>query len=439
MQVHRPEFAGIQTRAVTVQGVGDGKAMVLDGHGNQFEVRLGMRPKGSGEPAAGEKWILVKRMSMWSFDSMIVLPETPTISGDRAGLHPVMAQMLAAMSQHGLVIDTTTGSDTIDLDDTTDPSGLSGAMAEPAIPDLDNAPTNEDIALDVPTVSTGHERSTTSGRDADDGGPRTASQKRTEEIPGNTTDTTMPLSVVTYMQGNAIGPQRTRSDLVRLSKTRADIVAIQGADPTDRTAIYNSWDDWSIYRPSGHAATNMLAWRTETFEVLEEFTHHYGAGAVDRYVNGVRLWHLGSQVHLTVLSTQLEPWAAFAGAFTKTAEHAASVTAFKAQMAELLTVVQTYQAKGPIFVCGNFNVDFKRDERFRNHGLPYVSMKGLGLSANWADLGLSTGGPVAEDTYYDQIYLGARQKVVQIEGQRVLRGYYGPHRPVMATYRLKRR
>lgn len=439
MEVKRPQFDGITTRAVTVQGVGDGRAMVLDGHGNQFEVRLGMRPKGSGQPATGEKWVITKKMSMWTFDTMVSLPDAPTVSGDRTGMHPVMAQMLDALAAHGLVIDTTTGSDTIDLDDTTDPSGLAGPMAEPLIPDIDPTPITEDNAYDVPMVSVGHERSTTSGRDADDGGPRTPSQKRNEEIAAQSTDTTIPLSVVTYMQGNAIGPQRTRSDLVRLSKTRADIVAIQGADPPDRDATYTSWDGWDIYRPAGHAATCMIGWRTERFEVLEQFSHHYSAGVVDRYVNGVRLWDLTSQVHLTVLSTQLEPWAAFGGAFIKTTEHATAVADFKTQMSELLTVVAAHQSKGPILLCGNLNVDFRRDQKFRNHGLPYVSLRGLGLTANWDDLGLSPGAPVAEETYYDQIYLGARQKVAQIEWQRVLRGYYGPHRPVLATYRLRRR
>lgn len=643
----RTQFDGVPVRVVTVTGVGlNNRVMVKDAHENEFEVTAQIRVKGSGMPAVGERWMLIKRRSMWTFDTLLDARPAPVITGDITGLHPVMAQILSVLASNGIVLDQTTGSDMLDLNDATDPSGVTADMTESLVPDIETLPISDDgtIDLDLLGSSVGDDLATTTGRDADDGGVRTADQTREEEIKPTKNPTNVPLTLVTYMQGNQIGPQRVRSDLVRLSKTRADIVALQGADPSDRDSIYANWDGWDMYRPSGHAKTNTIAWREGSFAVDTEFSHPFSTSdGIDRCVNGVRLQHLDSQMYVTVLNTQLEPWAAFPGAFLKTTgitnrvatfnvnqfnsssqiaddlkarmpyvdvlmlqetvdfdlkafandhdgwsayqvnpnsddgkantsilyrtalgppqavdiafvgdavdtrerylvavklggvwyvsvhifpdrdsseipsqisniadwadahsapqiwgldknqcsvsdletathmtwhgididgfltQNGAAVSGlkaypsghsdhdgvraeassgdnksphvanFKSQMSDLLGVVKAHQGSGPLFLCGNFNVDYRRDHRLRNHGLPYVSLKSQGMRANWDSLGLTPPGSVGAQTYYDQIYMSVRHRTVTPEFQKTLRGYYGPHRPVMVTYRLHAR
>lgn len=105
-----PSFGGAGRRiVVTVVGVtGYGTVMVRDKYGQEFEVPSGVRPKGTGQFRQDERWIMERHGPIWMPVSMLDHPDPTPITGSKTGVHPIVLQLLATLSDLGMVEDKTT-------------------------------------------------------------------------------------------------------------------------------------------------------------------------------------------------------------------------------------------------------------------------------------------------------------------------------------------
>ena len=418
---------------VTVTGTrSNDRVMVHDSFGNEFEVNGTVRPKGSGEPQVDERWIIIKRMGLWFFSAMVGVPEPKQITGEREGLHPVIEQILDALAAAGLVSDLTipaassVTSGDLSLDATNDAPVVDPSDPEELMPgDESYLPSSADLSPD----------------------PDWGTSDSTEEDDPALGDAHFsPLSIITYNQAFSLGKRRAGIDMRHLMRTRADVITFQEVGGTERGSVFDTrdTDQWGMYRPVEVPEITIM-WRTETCTLIDSgvvvLSESDGPGTYRpvRGISWVRLRHEPSGVAFTVADTHLDAFAAFGGVLKGTDR---PTVRFREQMAGIRPVLRDLAPHGPLFLTGDFNVNFRADLRLRNPGLPYATFRSLGLHSNWDRLGLPDhGGTVgSHGSIFDGIFL--RQKVpgqVTMRWQKILSGYYSDHRPVMVTSRVRNR
>lgn len=424
----------ISELVVTIVGSQGSLVQVRDSMGREVEIDGTLRPKGTGYPAPGERWVIVKRMGRWTLDAMVGAPAVPTISGDREGLHPIIEQVLDALVAQGAIVDRTIPSslgNDADLNDDNDPP----LAEDPFDPDYE-PPINyeEELDGDQPLIP---------GPAGDDEAPE--DKEENKPFPEDPDRKWVSFTVVSYNQIRTMGPRRVRTDLARLFKTRASVILLQEAHMADRDAYFaalRAGPVWGVHRPAGFSSTQTAIWRQEVWDYIDSGEHKIhdsdgaGTGRASRWVNWTRLRHRESGVVFTFLNTHLDNNSAPYGRFRDT-RHAERL---RVEIQRLPGIVRQHAEKGPIIFGGDWNVDYFDDARIRNPELLFVMMKSLNFVCSYAAVGRpGTIGSIGRaGTVFDHVWL--RNKVpgqVQTRWNKILTGYFSDHRPVAVTYRVR--
>lgn len=434
---------GATQLVVSVEGVDltRGVVMVRDSFDNQLEVDATFLGKATGVPAEGERWLLVKRLGRWTMDTRLALPTLPTITGDVSALGPAIWQILQALADHGLVVDATTGSGlvTADLDDTSDP--MPDAIVAGDLLDYTDDQTLADDGYTPPTSPETDPEDTTGGGDEND--PHPATDQRYSRI-----------SVATHHVGLHTGPQRFQRDLTAMAATRADVIALQGADAASHGVT--SLAGWTLFRPTAtdlgdtvaagdlRPRDNTLLWRTSTVQEIdsgvERLVEEDTTDWPSRYATWARLHHVASGVTFTVIDVRLDARLAPDGEWDTDIPRAKrdrlteSLTGIKA-------LVRQHAASGPVLVVGDFGYRWEQAvHKGFPQGLPRAELREVGLVSNWQTLGMGKQ-PTRRGAGWTSYQWLASRVTGQItaEWQKVLQGYAGEHLPLIVTYKVRNR
>lgn len=423
---------------VEVIGEQGGIVQVRDSLSNEIEIDGTLRPKGTGEPQSGEQWVIVKRMGLWTFDAMLGAPRSPTVVGEREGLHPIISQILDMLAAQGLVIDGTNppldaGFDL--LDPTTDP---------PADPELD--PEFDPDAEDADWMPFEEEEFVPGPEDD----PEEETKKEENEAnPKDPEQVWSYFSVVTYNQKFWMGLRRAKADINKLRKTRADVIGLQEAHPSERDAFFDGLRDqgWGVIRDgSSHSAAETILFRKSSMNFLASGVHQIstsdgpGTYRPSRWVTWVRLRHVDSDQVITVMDTHLDSGGAPYGRWRK----GRKAERLRGQIRQLPGLVRQHSKRGPVILLGDFNMDWFKDDRIRLPGLLGATLRRVNMHATYKYLGRPTPKGVGTigkyGTIFDHQYLRKKRGVpVEPRFHKILRGYYSDHRPYMVTYRIKNR
>lgn len=102
------QLQGPDVRRVTVVAINDPQAVLRDGVGKEYRVRVDLRPKGTGLPAAGEQWVIQRSANLtWRLIAQIGHEPLPVVTGSRVASDPLARSLLAALVSLGLVVDGT--------------------------------------------------------------------------------------------------------------------------------------------------------------------------------------------------------------------------------------------------------------------------------------------------------------------------------------------
>ena len=406
-----------------------GKVMCRDTGGSEFEVDGSYRVKGSGFPAVGERWVLLKTGNVWVLEIQIGARSDFPITGDRVGLDPVVGQMLDAMIAHGLVQDFTDALPAEPpLDDTTDAP----------VPD----PTDDELNLD----------------NGDEGVPITTEVNENTPEPTDKNDNEIPSSqaasdLFTAISFNLLcdmGPARARQDLKRLYP-QADLIGLQECARVERGLVLEERDDdiWGMHRPlSDGGKWSPILWNKNVLQRRDGDTVSLspwdgpGTGRPERSANWVYFTHRATGVSFTVINFHWENSAAFPGRFTPTRVASAPrhIERYHQQMAGIIDLVQERSKHGSVMLMGDFNVHAKVDVRERNPGLPTASLGQIDMRSNWEVLGLPPVGTLVgpSGAVFDWMFLKNRiVNQMAFSEVKVLTGYNSNHRPVSAKIRVK--
>lgn len=109
MKRDRGRQFGLQQHVVTIIGSTEyDTVMVRDAMGQERELPLGFRPKGTAPPQTDEQWLMERVGNGWRLVAMMSHPEPPEITGPKAGADPIALQLLEALAGLGYVKDSTT-------------------------------------------------------------------------------------------------------------------------------------------------------------------------------------------------------------------------------------------------------------------------------------------------------------------------------------------
>lgn len=415
---------------VTITGVEieSSQIMVRDSFGNEFLISGALRPKGTGMPVSGERWILAKIGGTWVLELQIGAALPPIIEGDRAGVEPIVQQMLDAMAIHGLVVDLTIREpDEPPLDDTTDPS-----IPEPGDEDWEEDDYGEYESPSEPPPSP--IEPVPPGTTPDD-----------YKVPGSKVSSDL-LTVVTYNQIYKMGPQRAKQDLKRLYK-QSDLIGLQECSPASRAqALADRPSNWGMYRPSSGGFCNPILWDKDVLKKMDEGTQTFsvfdgpGTKRPARAANWVKFQHIKTGAVFVFVCTHLENAAAVPGYYVPgwRPDSPRHVERFKEQMAGLVPMLVELQKHGEVLLVGDLNVRSPGDLKHRNPGFPTAEFGRLGMRSNWDILGQPAFGTSGGGNTIDQKYLTKKvpgqMKFIQ---SRVLRGYNSDHKPVITKIRIK--
>lgn len=430
---------GISEMVVTVVSVtATGQVMVRDSLGNEMEVSYGYRPKGTGIPVAGERWLMVKRMGIWTLDALIDPQDPPVITGDRDGIDPILSQIIDLLASQGLIIDETTPAPEITpVDD--------DVLPEDALPEF--VEETDEGPLDYTQT------------DFPEADPNTPQQQ--SHHPHNTGDENHPhppdptgkhsrLSVITYNQYWKLGPTKVQNDVNRLLKTRASLINFQEAGPTDRQSIYSSIPGWGYFHPTnpdphpGDRSPDSLisVWDTSVLRKIDHTVTRLcfaNDGESGKWAVAIRFEHKPSGLIFTNINTHLCTKAARKGVWDPS-YHIKFVN-YKASLDTVVEMVRNHSKHGPVMLNGDFNYHWEMVVKHGfPEGLPRTRFRNIGMHSNWEVLGM---GPVSTRVgsgWIDYQWLKcATPGLIVPEWQRVLQRYHSDHRPVLVTYRVRNR
>lgn len=428
--------------AVTITGVDQvtGILMVRDTLGNEFEIDGNNRMKGVGLPLAGERWRIAKSAGQWYLKTQIGSPSIPTITGARDGMDPVVAQLLDAMASQGMVIDATTAAPIIPPDPDLipyapgDPDYVDPTLGDDDIPDIeenegDSNPDDYDGPSITPTPV-----------------PPTPVQST-----GQYLNRWVPLYAGTFNTFKDLGPRAAKEDLVKLTKSRLQIVGLQEAHGNERDSIFS--DDladlgWSRYRPKDTAFSDedTIIWRTDKFDLLDSGCDHIStvdiAGMPPRYLNWVKVRFKPANRLLYFMSTHVDP---HLDVTPYTRHHVGKpnfkqyndrvhqgIVHFSAMQARL----RQFGRIAPVILAGDFNISATADARVRYKGFPYAKFSAVGAKSNWTAIKHDPHGPTHGQI--DQIWLARGSDwFVKFVDHWGFAGYHSDHRPVMTEFNIR--
>lgn len=434
MSAQQPADTRLAILIVTVTGTNLdlGTIMCRDPYGFEFEISATIRMKGAGIPAAGEQWVLSKMGNSWIPQAQIGAAVPQTISGSRIGLPDVLLQLLNAAAASGLVIDAT---DVIPVVTVPDPNPTSvDQYLPPDPPDPDGSPTPVETGP-LPVQI----------------GPLPVPPPVIVIPPVKPpTSTWLPIYTCSYNTLKDLGPQTAYSDLIKLSKTKVQIIGLQEAHNNNRDADFNRLSDqgWSNYRPktSGFSDEDTILWRTDEFSLLDSGCIYLGQYSIPsarmppRYLNWVKLNHNASGRDLYFMDTHFDPFLDQHNGHPRTAADLQNrIQMHFGFIAAIASHMKAFGAKAPVFTAGDLNINLIDDAKVRYPKFPYAAWGAVQTRSNWDSVTVRPPyGTIGGHLYYDAVWLtrGPQWSVTPIDNW-ILTGYHSDHKPVLVRYQIK--
>ncbi|HEX4976761.1 MAG TPA: fibronectin type III domain-containing protein, partial [Nocardioides sp.] len=267
------------------------------------------------------------------------------------------------------------------------------------------------------------------------------------------------LWIATYNVHTDVTVAAAQADIAKLVNAGADVIGLQEMGSRERRdAVRAALVDCETcvldaYMPLfGPEASTPILYRSDKFTLEGSGSHKVseatyvgdqGAGPSTlkaKFVNWVSLRHLASGRLVHVLNNHAVPsvQAPDGGPNWKLPER---LQLYRQHMAGLRMLIQYFSAEGdPVFVTGDFNVNYRKDRVVRASMFPYVQLGGLDTRASWYTLGEpATGTHVLPDGFDKRLidYVFHRTNpAVTLRTQAILRGYASDHRPVLTSYQL---
>ncbi len=435
---------------VTITGEiqGNGRVMVVDNLANEFEVDATMRPKGSGVPVAGERWLINKRGGFWTLSVVLGAPNPVTVFGDRATMDPTVAQILDVLIQNGLIVDGTEGAvEPVYLNYENDPAGPSVEVEGEEVdsgpititPQDDGVqPYDPPEAPDTPPEQVEEEEASPGANVAPEFlQPPKEPQKKYSHV-----------TVVTYNQNKEMGPEAAERDLRRLMRTRVDVILLQEVWPDSRDAVFSKIEaegKWNVHRPAPKAMAMM--WRKSTMKFIDSgkttLVESDGAGTYrpKRYYCWAYLEHRESKMKGTYASTHFDHRVGYSGRYNMDPNLTRFRERLQIEVRDFPRFLRDdHMKRGCVFAGGDFNISFRADINIRLPNMLYSTMRAVGLRCSYEILEMPTRGSRKRgSSLFDQIYHWAPLKgqIKPVYQKIILDGYYSDHRPVMVTYRVR--
>jgi endonuclease/exonuclease/phosphatase (EEP) superfamily protein YafD len=159
-----------------------------------------------------------------------------------------------------------------------------------------------------------------------------------------------------------------------------------------------------------------------------------------KWVNYVHLRNIATGRAIYVLNSHAVP--SVQGAGGPNYGNLERLRLYRQHMRGLKSLVTTLGATGePVFVTGDYNVNYRSDSRLQSRMFPYASMHEVGASSNWELLGEPTRGthvlPGGNATRLIDYVFSVRNRRATPMAQRILSGYSSDHRPVLVEFMLR--
>lgn len=272
---------------------------------------------------------------------------------------------------------------------------------------------------------------------------------------------TTPLRIITYNTDAQLEPEAALHDLAVIMRRDPDIITLQEmASPAKRAAVRATYVDcdgcvWGTNMPGPPVpGETPILYRADRFELkasgsvqVTEPTYVGPAGAGPstinaKYVNWVRLLDRESGRPVYVLNNHAVP--SVQGRSGGPNRHFPKrLEIFRTHMDGLQDLVRgiTENHWGLVFVTGDLNVNFRRDEVLAPAMFPYRKLGDVGLQASYEALSEPTIGTHTlrsgnDSRLIDYVYFLPR-KPLQPSGQRVMRGLSSDHRPLLVDFDVK--
>lgn len=421
-----------------------GMVMVNDPFGRQFEVDATIRPKGTGFPVVGEQWLLRKRGALWALDALIGAGVPDEITGSRYGMHPIVEQMLDALIAQGLLRDGTTPTDeNLIIDDGNDP-----VEPDPA-----------DDTIYEPPETTPPAHNPEPSPPPEDNGPSPHDPRDDEEKAENRKWYGWePLYLGSYNLYNGVGEQRAKMDLHRLHRSKMQVVGLQEMAASPRRRVLGQMEEWgwTVFQDKSTypRSQNPIAWRKDQFRLLNSGTfipasHLQTTGDPIISVCWVKLEHKASGRAFffanTHLSSKIEGRVAWSehielhGRPSPRGDLQRRVDYNHATIKEIKAWVRERARNVPVFLSGDFNIDFYDDRRHRTPNFPFMQWKEIDFRSNWGLISKRTNiATHSSRRWIDQIWSArSAHHQVKFRSHWVLTGYHSDHRPVLVKTSIR--
>lgn len=249
--------------------------------------------------------------------------------------------------------------------------------------------------------------------------------------------------------------ERALSDVKRLVDAKMGVIALQEMMGRERrTALREQFVDCETCRYEGLIAerntegANPILWKTPRFSLVDSgnvqvtddwYVGARGAGPTtfqEKFVTWVQLAERRTGRMFYVLNTHMIPSVQGRDGYPNQ-EYPERLAHFRQHMSALQDLIRQFQATGlPVFVTGDFNVNYRRDKVIKPAMFPYASLGAVGVRASYAatsepSYGTHGGGTRLID--YVAHTVSSKVKPVSTE---VLLGYNSDHRPVVGTFGL---
>lgn len=269
----------------------------------------------------------------------------------------------------------------------------------------------------------------------------------------------VPLRVVTLNTAATISTARALSDIKQLAATGADIITLQEmASAERRKAVRAALVDcagcaYSAWMPALPVpGSTPILFRKDKFELVKAGTEQVsaptyvgarGAGPSTlnaKFVNWVKLHELTTGRRIFVLNNHAVPTVQAKNGGPNTALPK-RLALYRQHMSGLKSLISRFEARRkPVFVTGDFNVNFRKDRVVRASLFPYVNMAQVHVQASYQALGEPVNGTHVLPNGYDKRLIDyvmfSNHPAVDPVSQRVLFGYNSDHRPLMVDFTL---
>lgn len=271
------------------------------------------------------------------------------------------------------------------------------------------------------------------------------------------TDTGESVTVATYNTEYGRSADAVVKELNQIGAAGADVIGLQEMGVRARRDAVRAqlvdcdrcqWDALMTDLPEQNATP--ILYRSSTFRLVGSGTKKVsdrtyvgssGAGPSTlkaKYVNWVLLRHSATGRLMYVLNNHAVPSVQGGGGGRNT-NNPERLELYRQHMAGLRSLVTELSATGAaVFVTGDFNVNYRRDVIVQDHLFPYHNLSQVNVYASYKRLGAPAIGTHRNGGRLIDYVHHLRRRGTPVSSQRILTGYGSDHRPVLATYKIKK-